>query len=352
MAWPSSRDGARGDPPWRAAELEEARHGVYRARAAELEQAPLRALARGGSRATPRRSAFAAPRPPARGIPPPPRRAAPPPAEEGLPDPPAPRPRARAAGQRARLRCQDPVLRPRCAVTGGVATAGPPSSTCPPPHLLPPCVELQLREDGAGAAAAAAAHALPCWPRRRGRRCWPRRARPPLLAMRRASAVRPELGLPESCPLPGGVGAPLRGGRAGSWRSRGRGSGTPSWTDPRGPRRRWPDPREARRLLPSGHGGSAAAAPPQAMEVRRRLLEQRSGGASLSPFLLRRGGPLSLRSSSLPAASVRRSTARHEPPACHAPPPPCRAAPRLCLQPVPRLRLRPAHIGQGEPRVK
>ena len=50
-----------------------------RARAAELEQAPLR------------RSAFAAPLPPARGIPPPPRRAAPPPAEEGLPDPPAPR---------------------------------------------------------------------------------------------------------------------------------------------------------------------------------------------------------------------------------------------------------------------
>ena len=46
-----------------------------RARAAELEQAPLRALARGGSRATPRRSAFVAPRPPARGIPP--RRAAP-----------------------------------------------------------------------------------------------------------------------------------------------------------------------------------------------------------------------------------------------------------------------------------
>ena len=43
-----------------AAEIEEARHGVYRARAAELEQAPLRALARGGSRATPRRSAFAA----------------------------------------------------------------------------------------------------------------------------------------------------------------------------------------------------------------------------------------------------------------------------------------------------
>ena len=254
-----------------------------RARAAELEQAPLRALARGGSRATPRRSAFAAPRPPARGIPPPPRRAAPPPAEEGLPDPPAPRPHARAAGQRARLRCQNPVLRPRCAVTGGMATAGPPSSTCPPPHLLPPCVELQLREDGAGAAAAAAAHALPCWPRRRGRRCWPRRARPPLLAMRRASAVRPELGLPESCPLPGGVGAPLRGGRAGSWRSRGRGSGTPSWTDPRGPRRRWPDPREARRLLPSGHGGSAAAAPPQAMEVRRRLLEQRSGGALSLP---------------------------------------------------------------------
>ena len=54
-----------------------------RAREAELEQGPLRALARGGSRATPRRSAFAAPRPPARGIPPPPRRSAPPPAEEG-----------------------------------------------------------------------------------------------------------------------------------------------------------------------------------------------------------------------------------------------------------------------------
>jgi len=90
----------------------------------------------------------------------------------------------------------------------------------------------------------------------------------------------------------------------------------------------------------SSHGGPAAAA---RAEIRR---------GPLSPFLLRRGGPLSLRSSSLPAASVRRSTARHEPPACHAPPPPCRAAPRLCLQPVPRLRLRPAHTGQGEPRVK
>ena len=186
-----------------------------------------------------------------------------------------------------------------------------------------------------------------CWPRRRGRRCWPRRARPPLLAMRHASAVHPELGLPESCPLPGGVGAPLCG-RAPAWRPCGvmaeqrprlrnslldgsagataavagsaRGAATP-------PFRPW---RFGGGGSASSHGGPAAAA---RAEIRR---------GPLSPFLLRRGGPLSLRSSSLPAASVRRSTARHEPPACHAPPPPCRAAPRLCLQPVPRLRLRPA----------
>jgi len=50
-------------------------------------------------------------------------------------------------------------------------------------------------------------------------------------------------------PLHGGARVPLRGGRAGPWRSRGRGPGAPSRPDPRGPWRRWPDPRGARRLL-------------------------------------------------------------------------------------------------------
>ena len=150
-------------------------------------------------------------------------------------------------------------------------------------------------------------------------RPWPRSSLPAALCTAAdARDVGPGGSLP-SGPLHGGARVPLRGGHAGPWQSSSRGPGAPSRPD-------LPQAMEVRRRrLNLRPWRSAAAA---RVEIRRTL--------SLSPpFLLRRGGPLSLSLSGLPP--------RWPPPFVAA----ARAAPRLRLHPAPRHAS--ASVRRGSP---
>jgi len=318
MAWPSSRDGARGDPPWRAAELEEARHGVYRARAAELEQAPLRALARGGSRATPRRSAFAAGGGGAAGS-------------------------ARTTPTRARRRAKGTTPLSRSGAAAAVrsdrrrgdrgptvvdvpaaASAAPPAWSCSfgrmeqGPRQRPPRMPSPAGHAAAAGAAGPAARARPCWPCvvhppcARSSASRSRALCPAAWARPCVEAVRGHGGAEAAAPeLPPGR---IRAGHGGGGRIRAR-RGDSSLPAMEVRRRRL-------RLKPWRSGGGCSSRDPAGPSLSLPATARRP---SLSPVFLLAGR---LRSSvhRSPRASTpvpRRATPL--PPARAAPPPPSRA---------------------------